>query len=105
MSEVLKREAVEGNLRELAGWSLADDGRSIKRFFLFRDFSEAFGFMSRVALSAEQADHHPDWSNSWNKVHIALTTHSAGGITTRDLTLARKIDAFAASLALPPAGD
>lgn len=105
MPEVLAREAVETELRELAGWSIADDGDSIEQSFLFRDFSAAFGFMSRVALAAEQADHHPNWSNSWNKVRISLTTHSAGGITGRDLAFARKIDGIAASLALPPSGD
>ncbi|HEX8216316.1 MAG TPA: 4a-hydroxytetrahydrobiopterin dehydratase, partial [Allosphingosinicella sp.] len=65
----------------------------------FRDFSEAFGFMTRVAIEAEKADHHPDWSNSWNKVEIALTSHDAGGLTARDAALAARIDAIAAQLA------
>ena len=59
-----------------------------------RDFGEAFAFMTRVALAAEKADHHPDWSNSWNQVEIPLTTHSAGGVTAKDVALARTIDAI-----------
>jgi 4a-hydroxytetrahydrobiopterin dehydratase len=85
-------------LGALPGWSYDPSARAIRRCFRFRDFSEAFGFMTRVALAAEKADHHPDWSNSWNKVDIALTTHSAGGLTARDVALAGTIDALAASL-------
>jgi len=82
-------------LGQLTGWSEADGGKAIARSFEFRNFSEAFGFMTRVALRAEKADHHPDWSNSWNKVAIALTTHAAGGLTSRDIKLARAIDRLA----------
>lgn len=65
----------------------------LEREFVFADFSEAFGFMTRVALLAEQADHHPDWSNSWNRVRISLTTHDAGSVVTdRDRNLAAAID-------------
>jgi 4a-hydroxytetrahydrobiopterin dehydratase len=68
------------------------EGR-LEREFVFRDFSEAFGFMTRVAFLAEQADHHPDWSNSWNRVKISLTTHDAGSvITQKDRDLAASID-------------
>lgn len=68
------------------------DGR-LEREFVFRDFSEAFGFMTRVAMLAEQAAHHPDWSNSWNTVRIALTTHDEGSVVTdRDRDLAAAID-------------
>jgi 4a-hydroxytetrahydrobiopterin dehydratase len=67
----------------------------LRREFVFADFSEAFAFMTRVALLAEKADHHPDWSNAWNKVVIELTSHDAGGLTQRDLDLARAIDALA----------
>jgi 4a-hydroxytetrahydrobiopterin dehydratase len=80
-------------LKEARRWTLSADGRSIRRSFRFADFNEAFGFMTRVALAAEKADHHPDWSNVYNRVEIALTTHDAGGLTRRDFDLARAIDA------------
>ena len=82
-------------LRELAGWAWDGEAKAIRRSFRFADFSEAFAFMTRVALAAEKADHHPDWSNSWNKVDVALSTHSEGGVTSRDVDLARKMEAFA----------
>jgi 4a-hydroxytetrahydrobiopterin dehydratase len=66
---------------------------ALRRRFTFKDFSEAFGFMTRVAILAEKANHHPDWSNSWNTVDIALTTHSAGSpVTDNDRNLAAAID-------------
>ncbi len=88
----LTAEEREAALKELAGWSWDAEQDAIRRSFKFKDFSEAFAFMTRVALAAEQADHHPDWSNSWNKVDIALSTHSAGGVTGNDVALAKKID-------------
>ena len=81
-------------LTALKGWKLARDGKAIKRKFEFSDFSEAFAFMTRVALLAEQADHHPEWSNVYNRVEIELTTHDAGGLTKRDMKLAKKISAL-----------
>jgi len=81
-------------LAELRHWRLADDESGISRSFRFRDFVEAFGFMSRVALLAERADHHPEWSNVYNRVDIRLTTHDAGGLSTRDVALAKAIDAL-----------
>lgn len=78
-------------LAGLPGWSRA--GESIERDYKFADFIAAFAFMTRVALLAEKADHHPEWSNVWNKVHIRLTTHDAGGLTMRDVALATAIDA------------
>ena len=86
-------------LRTLPGWCYDEEARALRRSFKFRDFGEAFGFMARVALEAEKADHHPDWSNSWNRVEIALSTHSAGGVTARDSALAARIDAIAGQLA------
>ncbi len=74
----------------------APDGDHLKRSFRFRDFSEAFAFMARVALLAEQQDHHPEWFNVYNRVDIALTTHDAGGLSARDLKLATAIDALVA---------
>ena len=82
-------------LVKLPGWSLRGDGLAIERSFRFADFGEAFGFMTRVALAAEKADHHPEWSNVWNKVEITLTTHDAGGLSARDVALAERIDAIA----------
>jgi 4a-hydroxytetrahydrobiopterin dehydratase len=73
-------------------WQLAEDGKALQRVFKFRDFSEAWGFMSRVALLAEKLDHHPDWSNVWNQVAIVLSTHDSGGLTSLDQTLAEAID-------------
>ncbi len=90
-----KREAA---LKELPGWCYEAATQSIRRSLRFANFPEAFGFMTRVALLAEKADHHPDWSNSWSKVEIALTTHSAGGVTAKDIALAKSIDRL---LALP----
>lgn len=81
-------------LQSLPEWRLAGDGTGIERSFAFADFVEAFGFMSRVALLAEQADHHPEWSNVYNRVEIRLTTHDAGGMSRRDIALATQIDAL-----------
>ena len=82
-------------LAGLPGWSFDAEARAIRRAFRFADFSAAFAFMTRVALAAEKADHHPDWFNSWNKVDITLSTHSAGGLTQLDLDMARCIDTLA----------
>ncbi|MBK7642308.1 MAG: 4a-hydroxytetrahydrobiopterin dehydratase [Planctomycetes bacterium] len=81
---------LRSGLAALPRWELRS-GR-LRREFIFTDFSAAFAFMTRVALLAEKADHHPDWSNSWNKVVIELASHDAGGITQRDLDLAAAID-------------
>jgi 4a-hydroxytetrahydrobiopterin dehydratase len=82
-------------LAALPGWTYDEERKAIARSFRFADFSEAFGFMTRVALAAEKADHHPDWSNSWNRVDVALSTHSAGGVTRLDIALAHAIDGLA----------
>ena len=76
------------------GWAPVPDRDAIRREFKFADFSEAWGFMNRVALLAESQNHHPDWSNVWNTVRITLSTHDAGGLTDKDVTLARAIDAL-----------
>lgn len=81
-------------LRRHPEWSLARDGDAIERTFEFADFNEAFGFMTRVALLADKADHHPEWSNVYNRVQIALTTHDAGGLSQRDVDMAKAIDAL-----------
>ncbi len=86
----LSSETIAVELNELHDWQYQND--QISKIFTFADFVEAFGFMSRVALCAERADHHPDWSNSYRTVEITLTTHSEGGITQKDINLALQID-------------
>jgi 4a-hydroxytetrahydrobiopterin dehydratase len=81
-------------LASLPHWTRADDGLAITRTIRFADFAEAFGFMARVAIVAEKADHHPEWFNVYNRVEIRLTTHDAGGLSTRDVALAQAIDTF-----------
>lgn len=83
------QEALTG----LPQWRVED--KWLKRDLKFKSFNEAFGFMTRVAIYAEKIDHHPDWSNAYNKVGIALTTHNAGGLTGLDIKLAKAIDRFA----------
>jgi 4a-hydroxytetrahydrobiopterin dehydratase len=78
----------------LPAWTLANSDKAIRREFRFRDFNQAWGFMTRVALLAEKHDHHPDWSNVWNTVRIELSTHDAGGLTANDVKLAQAIDAL-----------
>jgi len=85
----------ENALRGLPGWELRGDSLAITRDFKFRDFSAAWAFMSRVALLAEKMDHHPEWSNVYNRVSITLTTHDAGGLSRRDVAMAAAIDGLA----------
>jgi len=96
-----ERDAALAGLPE---WGWEEKRGSISRSYRFRDFSEAFGFMTRVALAAEKSDHHPEWSNVWNRVEILLTTHSVGGLTRLDIALAKEIDALA-QLALAGSAD
>ena len=81
--------------KTLPQWTLVAGRDAIRRAWTFRDFSEAWGFMSRVALLAEKHDHHPEWRNVWNSVEIVLSTHDAGGLSARDVTLAQAIDKLA----------
>ncbi|HBZ69583.1 MAG TPA: 4a-hydroxytetrahydrobiopterin dehydratase [Deltaproteobacteria bacterium] len=82
-------------LRGLRGWSV--EGGKLHREFRFRDFSEAFGFMTRAALAAESMNHHPEWFNVWSRVVVDLETHDAGGLTELDFELARRLDLIAGS--------
>lgn len=91
---LLDAAALAAALAELPAWRL-DDG-ALARTFQFPDFSAAFGFMARCALAAERADHHPDWRNVYGRVEVRLVTHDAGGLTARDVALARVMDALAA---------
>lgn len=89
----LTEEEIAQHLASLPHWSL--QGGKLHRQLRFADFSEAFGFMTRVALEAEKLGHHPDWSNVWNRVDIALETHDVGGLSVKDFELAARIDALA----------
>jgi 4a-hydroxytetrahydrobiopterin dehydratase len=100
MTAKLAAAELEAALADLPGWTWEEERGAILRSFRFADFGAAFAFMTRVALAAEHADHHPEWSNVWNRVDILLTTHDAGGLTAKDVALAKRANAFAASLAL-----
>ena len=92
MASRLEGVALEQALATVPTWSLAAGGGAIERDFRFPDFARAFAFMKQVAKLAEAMDHHPDWNNSYNRVHIMLTSHDTGGLTERDFALARAID-------------
>ena len=74
------------------GWKLSDDGKALERSYRFKDFSEAFAFLTRVAMHAEKVDHHPEFTSVWNRVDFRLTTHDADGVTERDAKLAEAIN-------------
>lgn len=95
MSKRLTGELLTQNLSGLEGWRLNDEKTAIHRSFRFSDFNSAFGFMSRIALMAERLDHHPDWSNVYNRVEITLSTHDVGGLSDKDMVLARFISDLA----------
>ncbi|MGY3449221.1 4a-hydroxytetrahydrobiopterin dehydratase [Bradyrhizobium sp. USDA 4353] len=97
MVERLSAEARVTALKALPGWSMVDGRDAITRTFSFRDFNEAFGFMTRAALVAEKHDHHPEWRNVYRTVDVVLSTHDAGGLTERDIALAKAMDAIAAA--------
>ena len=90
LSEAERADALDG----LPDWDYDEARDAISRTFTFADFSEAFAFMTRVALLAEKANHHPEWSNVWNRVEITLTTHDAGGLSGRDVEMAEAIEAL-----------
>lgn len=91
--EPLLQDARDRLAETLSGWRLLPDRDAIARDFKFKTFGAAWGFMAQVALLAERHDHHPEWSNTYNRVSITLTTHDAGGLSERDVTLAQAIDA------------
>jgi 4a-hydroxytetrahydrobiopterin dehydratase len=88
---------LDHELKSLPGWSKVDGRNAITKSFKFKNFTEAFGFMAKVALAAEKMDHHPEWFNVYGRVDVTLSTHSAGGVTELDIKLARTMDSFAAS--------
>ncbi len=95
MPKRLGPDARNEALTTLTGWKLVEGREAITKRFVFRDFSEAFGWMTRVALLAEAMDHHPEWSNVYRTVEVTLATHDAGGLTELDVKLARAMDAIA----------
>ena len=90
MKQALSDEQIDTALESLGGWRRSDG--KLRREFKFADFSQAFAFLTRVALAAEKSDHHPDIHNSWSAVTLELSSHDAGGVTQRDVDLARLID-------------
>jgi 4a-hydroxytetrahydrobiopterin dehydratase len=82
-------------LKKLKGWKEIKDGEAIARSFKFKDFNEAFGFMTRVALLADKMDHHPEWFNVYNKLDVTLSTHDAGGVTDNDIKMATAMGMWA----------
>lgn len=96
MPQRLTAEERTQALADLSGWAPSPGRDAITKDFKFKDFSQAFGFISRVALAAEKLDHHPEWSNVYNRVTITLSTHDCGGLSQLDLKLAHMIDTFGA---------
>jgi 4a-hydroxytetrahydrobiopterin dehydratase len=94
----LDGQALQAQLALVPQWRFDEESHAIERRFVFKDFNAAFGFMTRVALAAEQRNHHPEWFNVYNRVDITFTTHDAGGLTTRDIEFAQWVDEAAASL-------
>ena len=97
MGRLLSEAEIEDGLSDLQGWEQDDSGKAISKRFSFKTFNQAFAFMTRCALAAEKMDHHPDWSNCYNTVNVSLSTHDAGGLTDKDISLARKMNNFAGS--------
>jgi 4a-hydroxytetrahydrobiopterin dehydratase len=95
MREKLEGEARKAALAKLAGWSEAAGRDAITKKFVFKDFNEAFGFMTRAALVAEKMDHHPEWFNVYKTVEVTLATHDAGGVTALDIKLAEAMNTIA----------
>ncbi len=101
MVDKLSGAAREKALGELKGWTKTRGRDAIEKTFLFKDFNEAFGFMTRVALAADKADHHPEWFNVYNKVQVTLTTHDANGVSERDVAMAKFMDRIAGKAGKP----
>jgi 4a-hydroxytetrahydrobiopterin dehydratase len=95
MVQKLSADERAAQLRQLNGWQSVTERDAIERSLEFADFNEAFGFMARVAIKAQEMDHHPEWFNVYNKVRITLSTHEVNGVTVRDVELARFINSIA----------
>jgi 4a-hydroxytetrahydrobiopterin dehydratase len=98
MVQRLTAEARQSALQAISGWSEVKGGEAIGKTFVFRDFNEAFGFMARAALVAERRDHHPEWRNVYKTVEVVLSTHDAGGVTEKDIELAKAMNAIAGTM-------
>jgi 4a-hydroxytetrahydrobiopterin dehydratase len=94
MAHLLDEEERRAALAKLPGWTETPERNAIRKSFKFKSFNEAFAFMTRAALMAEKLDHHPDWSNVYNRVEVTLSTHSAGGVTDLDIAFAKKMNGF-----------
>jgi len=94
----LEGAALQTQLERLPRWHFNPERHAVERRFVFRDFNAAFGFMSRIALAAEQRNHHPEWANVYNRVEIAFTTHEAGGLSLRDIDFALWVDGVASEM-------
>lgn len=101
MTARLDSAGIAAKMRDLPGWTVTDAG--LQREFVFPAFAQAFGFMAAVALVAERMDHHPDWSNTWNRVAVHLVSHDVGGLSERDFTLAARMSALYTGFSTPPA--
>ena len=97
MRKLKKSQDIESFIRKNNGWKKTKGRAALQKSFLFSNFNEAFGFMARVALTAEKMDHHPEWSNVYNRVDVVLSTHDAGGITELDFKLAKFMDSILSS--------
>jgi 4a-hydroxytetrahydrobiopterin dehydratase len=94
MVEKVEKKYIHDNLCLLPGWILCDDDLAIKKSWVFSNFVEAFGFMSKIAMLAERANHHPEWQNTYNNLTIKLTTHDCQGLSERDFKLAKDIESL-----------
>ena len=94
MPELLTADERRAALAELDGWQESADGKALTKSFRFKSFGAAFALMTRAALAAEKMDHHPEWTNVYNRVDVGLSTHSAGGVSELDVKLARKMNEF-----------
>ena len=94
MAKVNESQDIESFLSKNNGWSRVEGRSAIKKTYEFKNFNAAFGFMTRVAMVAEQMNHHPEWFNVYNRIDVTLSTHDAGGVTERDFKLAEKMDKF-----------
>ena len=97
MTTRLQGEARAQAFAKIDGWAEVEGRDAIAKTFKFKDFNAAFGWMTRVAMVAEVADHHPEWFNVYNRVEVTLSTHDAGGLTEKDISLARRMDRFAST--------
>ncbi len=97
MADKLNDDARTEAISSISGWREVEGRDAITKTYQFKNFSEAFGWMTRAALIAEQLNHHPEWFNVWNRVEVTLSTHDAGGLTTNDIELATRMDALTGS--------